>query len=185
VLFEIARGGETEIEVPVDEKNLAALALGQVAQCVADAWPERAFPATVNYIAPSVDATRGTVSVRLRVDPLPDYLRQDMTVTVNVETGRRESALVVPNDALLLQPDGTRAVLAVRDGRVKRTAVRLGLTGLAMSELTQGLTAGDEVLASAASVSGVAEGDRVRVGREALPTTGAPSTSRELPVNFN
>lgn len=67
VLFEIARHGDTEIEVPVDERNLAVLQLGQKAQCVADAWPERGFPAVVNYIAPVVDATRGTVTVRLRV----------------------------------------------------------------------------------------------------------------------
>ena len=184
VLFEIARGGETEIEVPVDEKNLAALAAGQVAQCIADAWPDRPFPATVNYISPGIDAARGTVTIRLRVQPPPEFLRQDMTVTVNVETGRRERALAVPNDALLLQPDGTRAVLAVRDGRLTRVPVQLGLTSLALSEVTQGIAAGDEVLAGATTVAGVADGDRVRVSREALPA-GLDATRRELPVNFD
>jgi HlyD family secretion protein len=180
-----ARGGDTEIEVPVDEKNLAALASGQVAQCVADAWPDRPFPATVNYIAPGIDATRGTVTIRLRVGSPPDFLRQDMTVTVNVETGRRDRALVVPNDALLQQPDGTRIVLAVRDGRVKRTAARPGLAGLVMTEVVEGLAAGDLVLANAADVKDVAEGDRVRIGREPLPDGVDGATSRELPVNFD
>lgn len=185
VLFEIARGGATEIEVPVDEKNLAALAVGQVAQCIADAWPDRPFRAVVNYIAPGVDAARGTVTIRLAVDPAPAYLRQDMTVTVNVETGRRDSALAVPNDAILQLPDGTRAVLAVRDGRVRRTPVRLGLTGLAMSEVTAGVAAGDAVLAGAADAGGMADGDRVRVDREPPPAAGADATRRELPVNFD
>jgi HlyD family secretion protein len=183
VLFEIARGGETEIEVPVDEKNLAALAVGQVALCIADAWPDRPFPATVNYIAPGIDAARGTVTVRLRVQPPPEYLRQDMTVTVNVETGRRDNALAVPNDALLQRPDGSRAVLAVRDGRVKQVPVRLGLTSLALSEVVEGIAAGDQVLAGAA-LGGVADGDRVRVSRESLPA-GLDATRRELPVNFD
>jgi HlyD family secretion protein len=185
VLFEIARSGETELEVPVDEKNLAALSVGQVAECIADAWPDRPFRATVNYIAPGIDAARGTVTVRLRVAPPPDYLRQDMTVTVNVETGRRDKALTVPNDALLQQADGTRAVLAVRDGRVRRVPVRLGLTGLAMSEVTQGLAAKDVVLASAAAITAVAEGDRVRVGLESPPSAGSDATRRELPVNLD
>jgi HlyD family secretion protein len=184
VLFEIARGGSTEIEVPVDEKSLAALAVGQLAECIADAWPERPFRATVNYIAPGVDATRGTVTIRLGVDPPPDYLRQDMTVTVNVETGRRDRALVVPNDALLQQPDGTRVVLAVRQGRLTRVPVRLGLRSLAMSEVVDGVAAGDEVLAGAAALADLSEGDRVRVGLEALPVE-AGATRRELPVNFN
>ena len=185
VLFEIARGGDTEIEVPVDEKNLAALAVGQVAQCIADAWPDRPFRGVVNYIAPGVDAARGTVTIRLRVDPPPDYLRQDMTVSVNVETGRRERALAVPNDALLLEADGTRAVLAVRDGHLQRVPVRLGLAGLAMSEVLEGVASGDQVLSGAAGVTGVAAGDRVRVGLEALPAAGVDATRRELPVNFD
>lgn len=185
VLFEIARGGDTEIEVPVDEKNLAALAVGQVAQCIADAWPDRPFRGVVNYIAPGVDAARGTVTIRLRVDPPPDYLRQDMTVSVNVETGRRERALAVPNDALLLEADGTRAVLAVRDGHLQRVPVRLGLAGLAMSEVLEGVESGDQVLSGAAGVTGVAAGDRVRVGLEALPAAGVDATRRELPVNFD
>ncbi len=34
----------------------------------------------------SIDPQRGTVEVRLPVNPVPDFLRQDMTVSVNVET---------------------------------------------------------------------------------------------------
>lgn len=184
VLFDIARGGDTEIEVPLDEKNLAVLSTGQLAQCIADAWPDRPFPATVNYVAPVVDATRGTVTVRLRVDPVPDTLRQDMTVTVNIETGRRDRALAVPNDALLSLPDGSRAVLAVRDGRVRRVAVRVGLASLVMSEVVEGLAAGDQVLADAARLQDVAEGDRVRTGQQPVPI-GPDATRRELPVKFD
>lgn len=184
VLFEIARGGDTEIEVPVDEKNLGVLSVGQEAACIADAWPERRFRATINYIAPSIDATRGTVTIRLRVQQPPDYLRQDMTVSVNVVTGRRDRAIVVPNDALLSQPDGTYAVLAVRDGHLRRIPVRLGLTSLALSEVVDGIVAGEAVLAGAARVRDVADGDRVRVSLEPLPASG-DATRRELPMNFD
>jgi HlyD family secretion protein len=186
VLFEIARGGDTEIEVPVDEKNLASLALGQQARCIADAWPSRPFAATVNYIAPAVDATRGTVTIRLRVLPVPEFLRQDMTVTVNVETARREQAIVVPNDALLEQPDGKRVAWVVRDGRVQRVPVQIGLQGLAMSEVLSGLGAGDAVLAGAEGVA-IQAGHRVRVSLEPLPAVDADrgASRRELPVNLD
>jgi HlyD family secretion protein len=185
VLFEIARGGETEVEVPVDEKNLASLAVGQAAQCIADAWPDSPFPATVNYIAPAVDASRGTVTIRLAVTSPPPFLRQDMTVTVNVETARRERAITVPNDALLPLPDGSRAVLVVRNGRVQRVAVRTGLAGLAMSEVLEGIGAGDEVLAEAATVS-LAPGARARVKPAALQASAdGGATRRELPATFD
>lgn len=185
VLFEIARDGDTEIEVPVDEKNLAVLVLGQSATCIADAWPDRPFPATVNYIAPAVDAARGTITIRLRVDPVPAFLLQDMTVSVNVETGRRESALAVPNDALLDRESGRPVVLAVRDGRIARVQVETGLEGLTSTELTSGVVAGEVVLLNAAAVTGKA-GSRVRAAlHPAALTEPAAASRRELPVQLD
>lgn len=184
VLFEIARAGATEVLVPLDEKNLEVLALGQPARCIADAYPSRPFPATVTFIAPSVDPQRGSVDIRLTVAPVPAYLRQDMTVSVNIETGRRARAVVVPNDALGAV-DGNRATLwRVVDGRAVRREVTLGLRGLAMTEVTAGLQAGDRILADANAP--VADGDRVRVVAGALPVSaGDPATRKELPANLD
>lgn len=184
VLFEIAREGDTEVLVPLDEKNLEVLALGQPAQCVADAYPARPFEARVSFIAPSVDPTRGTVEVRLKVDPVPDFLRQDMTVSVNVETGRRDSAVVVPNDALGSVEGNAAELWRVIDGKARRQRVGLGLRGLAMTEITSGLETGDWILADARA--DLQPGDRVRVKGGELPDAGADSATRgELPVSLD
>jgi HlyD family secretion protein len=184
ILFEIARDGATEVLVPLDEKNLEVLAPGQPAMCIADAFPSRPFPAQVSFIAPSVDPQRGSVDIRLTVEPVPDFLRQDMTVSVNVETGRRDRAVVVPNDALG-QVDGNRARLwLVADGRATRREVELGLRGLALTEVTRGLEAGDWILADAGAA--VEEGSRVRVRAATLPDEGSdPATRKELPARLD
>jgi HlyD family secretion protein len=185
VLFEIALDGPTEILLPIDEKNLSVLKLGQHAQCIADAFVDRPFSAELWFIAPSIDAQRGTADLRLKVDPVPDFLRQDMTVSVNIQTGRRDRALVVPNDALLDVVDDRAAVLAVRGGRIERLGVTLGLRGLAASEILSGASAGDLLLAGAAGVKR-APGSRVRTTLLPLPAGASDaSTRRELPVNFN
>lgn len=181
VLFEISRAGATELLVPLDEKNLEVLALGQTASCIADAHPTQPFKAKLGFIAPGVDPQRGTVDVRLTVDPVPDFLREGMTVSVNVETGRRDKALVLSNDALVAV-DGQRAeVWVVVDGRAARRQVRLGLRGLTQTEITAGLQAGDWVLADAQAP--VADGDRVRV---AAPIGGEldSRTRNELPARL-
>ena len=184
VLFEIARAGDTELLVPVDEKNLEVLALGQPAMCVADAFPARPFPATVSFIAPSVDAQRGSVDIRLAVSPVPDFLRQDMTVSVNVETGRRDRALVVPNDALAAIDGNTAQVWRVAEGRASRQTVELGLRGLALTEITAGLQDGDRVLADAGA--DIAEGSRVRVRDAGIPAdANDPATRKELPARLD
>ena len=183
VLFEIARDGDTEILLPLDEKNLGVIKVGQGAACVADAFPAQPFAARIRFIAPSIDAQQGTVDIRLKVAPVPRFLRQDMTVSVNIETGRRERALVVPNDALT-SVDGDRAVLLrISAGKAQRVPVRLGLRGLALSEVLSGVQAGDLVLADAGA--GIADGVRVRPNEQALATPGGDTaTAKELPVKL-
>lgn len=72
----------------MDEKNLEVLAIGQPGMCIADAYPAQPFQARVSFIAPSVDPQRGTVDIRLSLASTPDFLRQNMTVSVNVEASR-------------------------------------------------------------------------------------------------
>lgn len=181
VLFEIARTGDTEIVVPLDEKNLEVLAIGQAAVCIADAYPGRPFPARISFLAPAIDPQRGTVDVRLAVSPVPGFLRQGMTVSVNVETGRRERAIVVPNDALVASDGNQAALWLVVDGRAVRRQVRLGLRGLTQTEVTAGLQAGDRVLADGQAA--LEPGDRVRI----VPTAVIPdpATRKELPVKLD
>ncbi|TVT72626.1 MAG: efflux RND transporter periplasmic adaptor subunit [Pseudomonas sp.] len=164
-LLTIARSGSSEILLPLDEKNLAPIELGQAARIIADAYPDRVLPARVSFIAPSVDTARGTIDVHLDLLEPADFLRQGMTVSVNIETGRREQALVLPNDVLRAR-DGTRAqVLRVNDGVVERVGVRLGMLGTALSEVSEGLAAGDLVL-----IGDAEEGQRVRVREQTIPT---------------
>lgn len=166
-LFTIALDGKTEIRVPLDERNLSRLALPQPAVAIADAYPDKPFPVRISFIAPSIDPQRGTVEVRLSVDPVPDFLRQDMTVSVNIETDQRAKALVIPNDALANVKEDSAEVLLLRDGQVQRQRVRLGLCGLSASEVLSGLSAGDEILVDA-TVS-LADGKRVRTALQAAP----------------
>ena len=84
-----------------------------------------------------------------------------MTLSVEVETGRRERALVVPLSALRSQassPNATATVLVASAGRAQERQVRLGLRTLDAAEVTEGLAEGDAVLLG----GGVAAGARIR-----------------------
>jgi len=184
VLLEIARNGVTEILLPLDEKNLAVIAVGQAALSVADAFPDQPFSARISYIAPSVDIQRGTVEVRLQVPELPTNLREGMTVSVNVRTGARDQTLAVPNDALATHPDGQVSVLRVSAGKVARTSVSLGLQGLVMTEVVAGLASGDQVLVN--GETDLPDGRRVRVTDLALPLPAVDRAgARQVPVSFD
>src|SRR5690606_29084140 len=128
--------------------------------------------------------------VRLRIDPKADFVRQDMTATATIHTGSRDNTLAVPNDALLDAADGSdvATVLRVRDGRVQRTQVRLGLRGLAASEVLEGLQPGDQVVAAGAVDPGELpeDGDRVRIEGQPQPDAGDDAdTHGESPLPLN
>lgn len=168
VLFELARDEAAEVLVALDEKNLETLALGQSATCIADAYPRQPFAAQVSFIAPRIDPQRGTVDVRLKVDtPAPDFLRQDMTISVNIQTGQQAQAVVLPNDALAGLEQGQPQAWVVVDGHAQRRSLQLGLRGLAQTQVLQGVQPGDWVLANGQAA--LSPGQRVRVQAQALP----------------
>ena len=159
-LMVLSPAGETQLVVQIDEKNLGLLALGQKALASADAFPDRRFEAELVYINPGVDAQRGSVEVKLRVPKPPPFLRQDMTVSVDIEVGRRPQALLLPAGTLRDANGAHPWVLRVEDGRARRREVTPGLRGGGFEEVREGLAAGDRVVA--ASANGVHEGSRLR-----------------------
>lgn len=162
-LLTIARTDSREIIVPLDEKDLGPVVLGQNAQVIADAYPQQVLDATVSLIAPAVDPSRGTIDIHLDLLQPADFLRQGMTVSVDIRTGSRERALVLPNDALHNRQGTQAEVLRVSGHRVERVPVVLGMRGTGLTEITSGLNAGDRVLIDSAE-----EGQRVRLRIEPI-----------------
>ena len=146
-LLTLALSGPLQLVAQVDERYLEQLAPGQQASVLADAYPTQAFRAQVLSIAPVVDAQRGAIEVKFSLQaPVPGFLREDMTVSVEVETARREQALVVPVGALRSDASAGQTVWVAREGRVEARPVRLGLRTLASVEVIEGLSAGEAVL---------------------------------------
>lgn len=172
-LLTLALAGPVELVAQVDERYVAQLRPGQAAQVEADAFPGQPFTAQVQSLAPLVDAQRGSLEVKLAVPgEVPAFLREDMTLSVQVETARREHTRVLPAAAVAGPREAdTGSVRVVRDGRVQTRPVRLGLRTLDEVEVLDGLAEGDTVLLA----EGPADGARVRPVPAA---TGASAPAR-------
>lgn len=147
-LLTLALAGPTRLSAQVDERFLDQLAIGQHADVVADAFPDRRFAARLLSIAPAVDPQRGAIEVKFALlDAPPAFLREDMTLSIEVQTGRSARALALPIAALVDPQHPTMArVHVIEDGRIAEREVRLGLRTLGAAEVRQGLAEGDEVV---------------------------------------
>ncbi|MEF8751318.1 MAG: efflux RND transporter periplasmic adaptor subunit, partial [Candidatus Accumulibacter necessarius] len=120
-LLSLALAGPLQLVAQVDERYLEQLQVGQTASVLADAFPGQRFSARVLSISPLVDAQRGAIEVKFSLPEAPPaFLREDMTLSVEVETAYRPAALVVPVDSLRGdQAVADAVVLVARDGRVE------------------------------------------------------------------
>jgi len=158
ILMVLSPEGSTELVVQIDEKHLSQLQIGQMAQASADAYSTQKFPAVLTYINPGIDPQRGSVAVKLKVSQAPDYLQQDMTVSVNIVVAKRSQAILVATEAVH-DLEKKPWVMQLVMGRALRKDVQLGLHGAEFSEVLAGLKPGDVVIRN---TTGISENARVR-----------------------
>lgn len=151
-LLVLAPAGETQLVLQIDERNLGKIALGQHALASADAFPNQRFDAVVSYVNPGIDITRASVEVKLVVPEPPDYLRQDMTVSVDIESARRDGALVLPVRDVHDMLSGTPWLMVVRDGRAAKQPVTIGIRGNSNVEILGGAAEGDLAVPATANL---------------------------------
>jgi HlyD family secretion protein len=145
-MMSLALDGPVRLIVQVDEKNLPLIAKGAVAMAAADAFPAERFEAVVNYISPGIDASRGSVELRLDVAKPPALLKSDMTISMDLQGPLLKQALMLPADAVRQLQTESPWVLVDREGTSVKVAVKVGLQTQGRVVIAEGLKAGDRVI---------------------------------------
>jgi RND family efflux transporter MFP subunit len=143
-LFRISDFTPLLCRVEIPEKDLPRVRVGQTAHLEVEAYPGRRFPARVERLRPTVDPASGTVTVTLEV-AAQGVLRPGMFTSVYLETETRDSVLVIPRDALVLDSLGD-TVYVMAEGLAERREVRLGLRDENSVEIIEGLAEGEQLI---------------------------------------
>lgn len=160
-MLTLALDGPSRLIVQVDEKNLPLLQKGRTATAVVDAFPAERFTAEIAYISPGIDATRGTVELRLDIPKPPSFLKSDMTVAIDLTGPVLKQALIIPADTIRQLQSDAPYVLPERAGIATRAPLRTGLQMQGRVQILDGLAPGDRVILS----RDVETGARVRERR--------------------
>lgn len=112
VLFTLAEDlTKMELQVDVDEADVAQVQAGQSASFTVDAWPGRRYTAVLTRVGYGAQQKEGVISYRTILAVANDdlSLRPGMTGTAEITTLTREGALLVPNAALRFVPPAPEA----------------------------------------------------------------------------
>jgi cobalt-zinc-cadmium efflux system membrane fusion protein len=132
------------VSLDVDETRLAAFKTGVRIELQAAAWPDERFPATVTYVAESVDATSRTVKVRARVANPDHKLKAEMYVNAVLQTTGAQPQL--PADAVFLRGNQSYAFVQQAPGRFERREVQVRSAGPQSLLVLSGIQGGDRVV---------------------------------------
>lgn len=141
--------------VNVDETDIAQIEVGQEVDMTVEAYPDELFTGKVTKIAPQsiVDQNVTTIPVTVEVE-LPDArLKPGMNVTCDFITGRRENALMVPNEAVNEGDNGSTVTVMEGDKQVERK-VEVGLIGKDSTEILKGLRKGQKIVTAVIEPTG-------------------------------
>jgi HlyD family secretion protein len=141
-----------EVEVNLDETDVARVAVGQQAQVRLDAFPGVEMAGEVTYVASVAQSQSGVVlfPVTVLLSPVELPVRAGMTADVEIATASREDALIVPLRAVHTE-DGRATVERLASDQVERVEVALGLVTGTEIEITDGLSEGDVVVVVASA----------------------------------
>jgi membrane fusion protein (multidrug efflux system) len=153
-----------KVTAGVPERYAADVRAGSEAVVTFDVLPDEVFQAPISFVGSTVDPQNRTFPIEVRMPNPGGMVKPEMVADVSVERRSLESAMVVPQNALVRVEDGY-VVFVVSDGdgvaRAEQRRVELGPSQRDMAVVESGLEPGERLIV--VGQKSVAGGDRVNV----------------------
>ena len=134
-----------KLDVRVPEIYLARVAAGQKLSAELDAFPGQKFAGSVAAVDPQLDPNGRSVVLRASLANPDGKLRPGLFARVSLELGKRENAMLLPEQALWPQGE-KQMVYVVKDGKADLVEVKIGARRAGWVEILSGLTPQSEVV---------------------------------------
>jgi membrane fusion protein (multidrug efflux system) len=153
----------------VPEREFLRLKQGMVAHVSPLARPEQLVTAKVTLVGPVVDRLSRTGLVEVELDNEHGALPPGAVCRATLEVTRREGALLVPAEAVLLSAEthltGAATVFVVDGDKARQRTVKLGARQADRLEVTEGLAAGEALITLGAHL--LRDGNPIRTAEKA------------------
>jgi HlyD family secretion protein len=150
---------QMNLTISIDESDIGLIKKDQNVVFTVSAFPDKAFKGKINQVRINPIVKGGLVTYESLVicDNKDQLLKPGMTATATIEINKKENALRVPNQSLLVNPEGGQSdderntvwrKVDKISGKlpVEKVSVEIGLRGDNYTEIKKNLKKGDKVL---------------------------------------
>ncbi len=149
IIYRLADLSTVWVLAQIYEKDLALVRDGQPAVVRTSYGPERAYEGKVQLLLPQVEDLTRSATARIVLPNADGYLRPGMFVDVRFAVQLADSAVLVPDMAVLRSGEHNTVFIARHDGSFEPREVKLGVRSEGnFYEVLAGLNAGERVVTS-------------------------------------
>jgi len=149
-----------KVKIDVVEKDLPKVKVSQKAKIRVDAYPNEVFEGRVVEVSPVVDLLSRTAPIEIEIQNSEHRLKSGMFARVKILTKEKENVLIIPRDAIIKE-DSSNYVFVVKDSKVHRQKIEIGLCENNKFEVINGLNE-DELVVTMGNIR-LKEGDAVEI----------------------
>jgi multidrug efflux pump subunit AcrA (membrane-fusion protein) len=138
VIFEIGDSNQFEVELYVDESDVALLKPMQEVWCSIDAYGDNVFKGTLLEIYPSINQQNKAAKVIAQVNGIENPLC-GMSVEANIIVAKKNKTLVIPREFIV----NTNQVKVKGENELRK--IKIGISDLDYVEVLEGLSETDVI----------------------------------------
>lgn len=145
-LVELTDMSTLKADFRVPEIYLAALRPGNPIDLQVDAFPGKIFSGEVYAVSPSADTRAHNIEVRARIPNPEGELRPGLFAEVRLVMQQEQSALLIPEQAIIPQGAGFFVMRVAQGNTVEMVPVKMGQRRPGVVQIIEGLAPGDVVI---------------------------------------
>lgn len=149
-----------DVKVGFTETDAPKVHVGEAATITLDALTGQSFTGTILSLDTNQTVVSNVVTyyAKASFDTASASIKPGMTASVDVVLDKRDNAVTLPTSAV--PTSGTTATVTVRgsDGKDTARSITIGLRGDSAVEITNGLSAGDQVVVTSSAASATSTG---------------------------
>jgi len=148
-LYMIADLSKVWVLADVYEDEIPWVKVGDGAEIKIAAMPDETFKGVISYIYPYLEKKTRSAKVRIEFDNSDLKLKPEMFAKVVLNVSRQDDALVIPSEAIIRSGTREQVFVLRAAGKFEPRQVRTGLSSNGSTQITDGLSEGDEIVVSA------------------------------------